>query len=193
MALGFAAAYMFPAGSRAATAATSTTPKPDPPPTTTTRVVQPPPAPVPPPPPRPAQTYVAPPPPAARSRSRVKARKVAAKRRIVRAKRRTGSFPTKVPPRRPPRDREQTREAAFSGPIAPSSRGASSHLVLLLGLALGLSVLLGAAGLAPANALPQPASYWLDRRRQVLIGASAAIAVGIAVGIVVGLILVALS
>lgn len=108
-----------------------------------------------------------------------------AKRRIVRAKRHIRAVPTKLPPQRPPRDRTRTREAASVATIAPSSSGAPPYLVLLLGVALALLALVAAAALAPVRALPQPLSDRLDGRREVLISALAALAVGIAAGLVV--------
>jgi hypothetical protein len=103
----------------------------------------------------------------------------------VRAKRHTKAWPTKLSSRRPPSDRERTREAAAIAPVAPSSSAAPSYLVLLLGLALGLSALVAVAVLAPARVLPRPVSDRLDGRREVLISAMAALAIGIFVGLVV--------
>jgi hypothetical protein len=118
---------------------------------------------------------------------KVDASKVVTGRRAVLPKRRVLAPPTKIPPRRPPRDQKPIRRAESVAPLAPSSGGARGYLALLLvmGLGLGLSALVAAAALVPANALPMSVSDRLEGRRELLISASAALAVGIAAGLLV--------
>jgi chemotaxis response regulator CheB len=93
--------------------------------------------------------------------------------------------PTKVAPRRPPRGPGRIQRPASVAAIGPSSGGAAAFLVVLLGLGLGVSALVAAVALAPAKALPELVADRLDGHREVLISASAALAVGVAAGLVV--------
>ena len=61
----------------------------------------------------------------------------------------------------------------------------SDSAKLLLAAALGLMLVLVAGALAQAQGLPERVSYFLDRRREVLLTAIAALGLGIAVGLVV--------
>jgi hypothetical protein len=104
---------------------------------------------------------------------------------VARTKRHSAALSTKTTPPRPPRRPDRIRRTASVAPVATSSSGDPTYLVLLLVVALGLAALVAAAALAPANALPQPVSDRLDGRREVLISASVALAVGIAAGLIV--------
>ena len=66
-----------------------------------------------------------------------------------------------------------------------SSNGSQGSIRLLLGVCLGLLLLLLAAVLASAWALPQPVFQLLDGRREVVLTAALALGLGVAVGLVV--------
>jgi hypothetical protein len=179
MLLGFGAAYLFAAGSRAAIAGTTSTPKPDPPPTTTS-------APQPAPPAPPTRTYVAPPPPVVTARTHP----VAPNHHHVRRHRPAPAAPT---PQRARRTVVLTSSGGrppgpgllYATRITAESSGVPASLKLLLAAALGLLVLMFAAALAPARALPPTVYFYLDARRELVVGAASALTLGLAVGLAV--------
>lgn len=183
--LGFASTYAYAGGSHAATG-TTTVPNPDPPPRTTT--VRP--LPPPPPPPPPAQTYVAPPPPPAPfTPPRVKPHRQRVVRQHPRAKKKAAV--AAAPRGGPPSPPEITqRQPEFLGPtvvpVASLSSGSSSSLLpLLLGIALGLSLVVVGVALTPPWALPRPVGIVVYEQRDQLVYGGIATALSIGLGLLI--------
>jgi hypothetical protein len=77
------------------------------------------------------------------------------------------------------------RGLLYAAQITAESSGVPASLKLLLAAAFGLLVLVFAAALAPARALPPTVYFYLDARRELVVGAASALTLGLAVGLAV--------
>jgi hypothetical protein len=205
--LGFAFTHVFVSGSRAAEL-TTTIPKPDPPPTTSAQRTAPPPAP---PPPQPQTQPVVPPPPPSPAPSPPPASPPpavptppaatvdGATQRPVRVRRVRKQTARHLSERvhasahiRPPRSNAE-REAAgvrAAGPLVPDATPrASSNLMALLAIAIGLPLIAVGTALMPAWALPQFALSVVDKRRGDIVFAGIAVLLSGGVGLLIARVL----
>jgi hypothetical protein len=88
--------------------------------------------------------------------------------------------------RKPDPKRQRASRASVMVPVAAASSAPSSSFVpLLFGVALGLSLLVVAIGLAPPWALPGPVLALVYNRRDAIIFGGFATAAGIGLGLVI--------